>query len=141
MKKTLITKVILFLGVGLWPLLSFSQDNPPAKDKATIVFFREHHMTGGALKPSVYVDGKEVDRLSNGRWFSIEVEPGKHELGSSAKKEAHTLIQAAAGEKTYVQMIITVGTWRGAGRLLQVDPKEAEEKMANLKPLHGKEGE
>jgi len=134
-------RTILFLALGLCPLLSFSQETPPAKDKATIVFFREHHMTGGALKPSVYIDGKEVDRLSNGRWFSIEVEPGKHELGSSAKNEAHTLIQAAAGEKTYVQMIITTGTWRGAGRLLQVDPKEAEEKIAKLKPLHGKDGE
>ena len=38
-------------------------------------------------------------------------------------------------------MIITRGTWRGAGRLLQVDPKEAEERIAKLKPLHGNEGE
>jgi len=49
--------------------------------------------------------------------------------------------QAAAGETTYVQMIITTGTWRGAGRLLQVDPREAEERIAKLKPLHGNEGE
>lgn len=134
-------RTILLLVVGLWPLLSFGQDKPPAKEKATIVFFREHHMTGSGLKPSVYVDGKEVDRLSNGHWFSVEVEPGKHELGSSAKHEAHTLIEAAAGETTYVQMIITTGTWRGAGRLLQVDPQEAAEKIAKLKPLHGKESE
>src|SRR5215469_6210294 len=137
-------RTILLLAVGLWPLLPPGQENAPAKDtkdKAKIVFFREGHFTGSALKPSVYVDGKEVDRLSNGHWFSIEVEPGQHELGSSAKHEAHTLIQAAAGETAYVQMIISTGTWRGGGRLLQVDPKEAEEKVAKLKPLHGKEGE
>jgi len=49
--------------------------------------------------------------------------------------------QAAAGETTYVQMKITRGTWRGVERLLQVDPKEAEERIAKLKPLHGNEGE
>ena len=44
---------------------------------STIVFFREAHFTGAALKPSIYVDGKEADRLVNGRWFSVHAEPGK----------------------------------------------------------------
>ena len=134
-------RAILFLLLGLCPFLSFSQESAPAKERCKVVFYREHHLTGSALKPSIYVDGKEVDRLTNGRWFSVEMEPGKHELGSSAKNEAHTVIQPAAGETIYVQMIITTGTWRGGGRLLQVDAKEAEEKIAKLKPLHGKEGE
>ena len=63
---------------------SAPSDVDKGKD-STIVFFREHHFTGSALKPSIYLDGKEMDRLANGRWFSVHAEPGKHQLQSSAK--------------------------------------------------------
>ncbi|HKD51553.1 MAG TPA: DUF2846 domain-containing protein [Candidatus Acidoferrum sp.] len=109
-------------------------DSDKAKD-ATIVFFREGHFTGSALKPSIYVDGKEADRLANGRWFSVHTEPGKHQLQSSAKNEPATVIETVAGQTTYVQMVILTGTWRGGGRLLQVDPADAQKIIAKLKPL------
>lgn len=103
---------------------------------STIVFFREHHFTGSALKPSIYVDGKEVDRLANGRWFLVHAEPGKHELQSSAKNQPATVIDTKPGETTYVQMVVVTGNWRGAGRLLQVDSSDAQKVIAKLKPLH-----
>ena len=103
---------------------------------STIVFFRESHFTGSALKPSIYLDGKEMDRLTNGHWFSVHAEPGKHQLQSSAKNEPATVIETVAGETTYVQMVILTGNWRGGGRLLQVDPGEAQRIIAKLKPLH-----
>jgi hypothetical protein len=103
---------------------------------STIVFFREHHFTGSALKPSIYLDGKEMDRMANGRWFSVHAEPGKHELQSSAKNEPATVIETVAGQTTYVQMVILTGNWRGGGRLLQVDAAEAQKIIAKLKPLH-----
>lgn len=109
----------------------------PAKSAAdsTIVFFRESHFAGSALKPSVFLDGKELDRLANGRWFSAHVAPGKHELQSSAKNEPATVIETVPGQTTYVQMIVVTGTWRGAGRLLQVSPADAQKVVAKLKPL------
>lgn len=110
----------------------------PSKDAkdSTIVFFREGHFTGSALKPSIYLDGKELDRMANGRWFSVKTAPGKHELQSSAKNEPATIIETVAGQTTYVQMIVVTGTWRGGGRLLQVAPADAEKVVAKLKPLH-----
>jgi len=39
---------------------SAQSDADKGKD-STIVFFREHHFTGSALKPSIYLDGKETD--------------------------------------------------------------------------------
>jgi hypothetical protein len=114
---------------------SAQPDGDKSRD-STIVFFREAHLTGSALKPSIFVDGKETDRLANGRWFSVRAESGKHELQSSAKNEPATAIETKAGETTYVQMVILTGTWRGAGRLLQVDPGEAQKVIAKLKPLH-----
>jgi hypothetical protein len=110
-------------------------DADKGKD-STIVFFREGRFTGSALKPSIYVDGKEVDRLANGKWFSVHAEPGKHQLQSSAKNEPATVIETTAGQTTYVQMVILTGTWRGNGRLLQVDSGEAQKMIAKLKPLH-----
>jgi hypothetical protein len=110
-------------------------DADKGKD-STIVFFREHHYTGSALKPSIYLDGKETDRLTNGHWFSVHAEPGKHQLQSSAKNEPATVIETVAGGTTYVQMVILTGTWRGNGRLLQVDAGEAQKVIAKLKPLH-----
>jgi len=103
---------------------------------STIVFFREAHFTGSALKPSIYVDGKEADRLVNGRWFSVHAEPGKHELQSSAKNQPATVIETKAGETVYVQMVVVTGNWRGGGRLLQVDSTDAQKVIAKLKPLH-----
>jgi hypothetical protein len=114
---------------------SAPSDADKGKD-STIVFFREHHFTGSALKPSIYLDGKEMDRLMNGRWFSVHAEPGKHELQSSAKNEPSTVIETVAGQTTYVQMVILTGNWRGGGRLLQVDAGEAQKVIAKLKPLH-----
>jgi len=110
---------------------SLDQDG---KGKTTqILFFREHHFTGSALKPSIFVDDKEVNRLPNGHWFLLNVEPGKHRLQSSAKNEPATVVEVAQGETLYVQMVILMGNWRGGGRLLAVDSKEAQEKVAKLK--------
>jgi len=50
-----------------------------------------------------------MDRLTNGRWFSVHAEPGKHQLQCSAKNEPATVIETVAGETgetTYVQMVI-----------------------------------
>lgn len=115
--------------------VSFAQSEPPRDAKATLIFFREGHVAGSALKPSVYVDGKETNRLANGRWFSVEVEPGKHNLESSAKHEPATVVDLAPKETAYVEMVITMGTWRGGGRLITVDPGEAEAKVRKLKPM------
>lgn len=112
-------------------------DAPRAESgDSTIIFFREGHFAGSALKPSIYLDGKELDRLANGHWFSVHTPPGKHEIQSSAKNEPATVIETKAGETIYVQMVVVTGTWRGAGRLMQVSSADAQKVIAKLKPLH-----
>jgi hypothetical protein len=126
---------ILLVLCCLFSGVSFAQSEPSRDAKATLIFFREGHFTGSALKPSIYVDGKETMRLANGRWFSVEVEPGKHNLGSSAKNEPETVVNLAPNETAYVEMVITMGTWRGGGRLITVDSGQAEPKVRKLKPM------
>jgi hypothetical protein len=127
----------------LLPLVLFGKQNAPqasldAKDKGIIVFFREEHFTGSALKPSIYVDGNEIVRMANGHWFSVSLEPGKHKLQSSAKNEPASVVDVSAGQTVYVQMVIVTGNWRGGGRLLTVDSTEAQGKVAKLKQMSEK---
>jgi hypothetical protein len=132
----------LMLGLALlFPLGLFGQEKPVAPDQeakananSTIVFFREGHYAGSGLRPSIYVDGRAVARLSNGRWFSCPVEPGKHKLLSSAKNQPATVVNVETGKTVYVQMVIVPGTWRDAGRLLEVDADDAQKVIAKLKP-------
>lgn len=134
MKLTTVVLSALAFSLALFA----QQPAQPVGTNTSIVFFREGHYVGKALKPSVYVDGKEVARLVNGQWFSIPIEPGKHEVSSSAKNEAATVIEVAPGQTDYVQMVITTGTWRGAGRLIEVDPTAAQQQIAKLKQLDPK---
>ena len=134
----LISSVVAFLSLTG---ISFSQEKPASADESrkgspnsTIIFFRESHITGSGLRPSVYVDGRDVGRLSNGSWFSYSVEPGKHKLESSAKHQPATVVKTAPGETIYVQMVTVAGVWRGGGRLLQVDGEDAQKIIAKLKP-------
>jgi hypothetical protein len=85
---------------------------PAAADNghdSTITVFREGDFTGAAHKPSIDVDGKEVDRLSKGSWFSVHTEPGKHQIQSSAKNEPATVIETKARETSYVRWSLSPG--------------------------------
>ena len=115
---------------------------PAASDQqaqASLIVFREAHFNGSGLKPSIYVDGKEVARLKNGTFLTMKIDPGKHDLDSSSKHEAALQVEIKPGETSYVQMIIVNGTWRGAGRLVPVSAEDGKAATAKLKPLDLKE--
>src|SRR5713101_2470717 len=127
------TFVAATLVIGLFAVIPASsqqpQTNPAAQAPTDVAKPSPNSAPSGA-------DSKETDRLTNGHWFSVHAEPGKHELQSSAKNEPATVIETVAGQTTYVQMVILTGNWRGGGRLLQVDAGEAQKVIAKLKPLH-----
>ena len=103
---------------------------------ASLVIFREGHFTGSALKPSIYLDGREVARVKNGTYFTMQLEPGQHTLNSSAKHQPPLAIEVKPGETSYVQMIVVAGTWRGAGRLIPVPPDDGRSAVAKLHILN-----
>ena len=97
------------------------------------------------MKPSVYIDGKQLQRLPSGHWFSVRVEPGKHQVYSTEKFESPIVIDATLGNTTYVKtlgnttyvkMTIDWGIPHGFGILREVDPKKAQSKIAKLERLH-----
>jgi len=106
-------------------------------NQALLVFFRPKRFTGFGLTPSVYVDGQQVARLDNGRFFSLPVKPGPHEVNSSMKHSA-LVVEVKPGETLFLEMVILTGTWRGGGRLITAPDADAQATVKKLKPLDRK---
>jgi hypothetical protein len=107
---------------------------PSGADDCLIVFFRPMRFVGSALKPSVYVDGQQIARLDNGRYFSLRVSSGKHQITSSMKQSLLDL-ELKPDEPVYLEMAILPGTWRGGGRMIPSAESVAIATIAKLKPL------
>ena len=56
--------MLFFLTLLVVPLCS-------AQELPLLVFYRPNRYYGNALAPSVYVDGNQIARLDNGRYFSL----------------------------------------------------------------------
>ena len=132
---------ILLLVTILFPLSvghnAHAQQN--GKEKGTVVFFAPKHVSG-VFKSVIYVDGERTQDLPNDHWFSLNLEPGKHTLSSKNKKELGTVVTVAPGETIYVELTNTVHDARGAVRFIEVDPKEAQDKIAKIQPLNERQG-
>jgi hypothetical protein len=109
----------------------------PAANSGMVVFHRPKRYFGSGLTPSVYVDNREVARLDNGRFFSLTLAPGKHEL-SSSMKHAPLQVEVRPGEVIYLEMVILAGNWRGGGRLITTPQDDALIAIKKLKPLDKK---
>ena len=102
-----------------------------------VVFYRPKRFIGSGLTPSVYVDGQQVARLDNGRYFSLPLSPGKHEITSSMK-HAPLVIDVRNNDTVYLEMIILAGNWRGGGRFIPAPSKDAIAVIKKIKPLDRK---
>jgi|ERR1700733_7260232 len=96
----------------------------------TVVVFRRSAFTGGALKPSIYVDGSQETRLKNGRYISLQLPAGKHNLSSSMEKAVPLQVEVKANETVYVEMIIVI---RQGGQIIPVGVDDAKNAIARLK--------
>src|SRR5205814_9786919 len=75
-------------------------------------------------------------RMDNGRYFTVEVEPGKHTFYSNDKQSGLEL-DVKPGEKYFVRVEIAAGMMKGHGRLILMAPEQGsyELKSKKLKPL------
>lgn len=111
-----------------------SADTPQS---SAIVFYRPKRFVGSGLTPSVYVNGEQVARLDNGRFFVLHLEPGKYKLSSSMKHDPLE-IEIKAGKLEFMEMVILTGNWRGGGRLIPTGESDGREALKKLKPLDKK---
>jgi hypothetical protein len=97
---------------------------------ATVHVYREKHLVGSALSPSIYVDGIELQRLRNGRFFAATVATGKHMI-TVGRSEVGLFVEFAPGKHYYFR--VDHKNWAGtavSGRqplsLSQVPANQAE---------------
>jgi ankyrin repeat protein len=85
-----------------------STEPVPAGAKATVYFFREHGILGFGLKPPIYCDNVELAHLQNGRYFRVQLEPGRHFFRSKPGAPGTTL-DAEAGGVYYIRAVMVQG--------------------------------
>jgi hypothetical protein len=107
-----------------------------ADSKATVYVYRYKQFVGGALAPSVYCDETELARMENGRYFTVKLDPGKHNFRSN-DKQSGTELDMKAGQEYFLRVEIATGFAKGHGRLVLMSPEQGgyELKSSKLKPL------
>ena len=125
-------------------LLAFAQEPStttaasasPNSAKATLYVYRYKQFVGSALEPSVFCDDVQLARMTNGRYFTVKVDAGKHTFHSNDKQSGIEL-DMKAGQEYFIRVEIAPGAMKGHGRLVLMSPEQAtyELKSDKLKPL------
>jgi len=102
--------------------------------KATVYVYRYKQFVGSALEPSVYCDDVQLARMTNGRYFTVKVDVGKHTFHSNDKQSGIEL-DAKAGQEYFIRLEIASGFAKGHGRLILMSPEQASYELNKLKPL------
>jgi hypothetical protein len=118
------------------PTASSQKTGDAKSSKATIYVYRYKQFVGSALEPSVYCDEAQLAKMSNGRYFTVTIDPGKHTFHSNDKQSGIEL-DAKAGQEYFIRLEIATGFMKGHGRLILMSPEQAgyELKSDKLKPL------
>lgn len=140
MRSLKVSSILLMAALAGAALASAQDTVTTAADakasKATIYVYRYKQFVGSALEPSVYCDDVQLARMSNGRYFTVKVDPGRHTFHSNDKQSGIEL-DAKAGQEYFIRLEIATGFMKGHGRLILVAPEQAgyELKSDKLKPL------
>jgi hypothetical protein len=139
------TRVILALGIAGLPITAgamAAQSSPATEAKtgqAHVVVYRvSRYRDPKIIKPSIYCDGKEVALMYSGRFFTVNLSPGKHTITSS---DEHTSVSldAESGATYYVRIAVVKGVWvNNTFSVHQVDRTEASPELARLTPADAK---
>ncbi len=106
-------------------------------DKVTVVVYRVKAFRARALEPSLFCDDIQVARMDNGRYFTLNLDPGKHVIKSN-DEATEVLIDGKAGDTHYVRINLVSGAWKFWGGVTQASPETAQQQLRKLKPLGAK---
>lgn len=103
---------------------------------AHVVVYRDHYHNCPHVKAPVFADGKEAATLENGRYLTLNLPPGKHQIGTS--KAGYYGTQAVnldlAPDKTYYVHFDFPSAWVCTINANQVGAAEAMNIIAKTKP-------
>ena len=76
---------------------------PPPAGAATVVFYRPSKFVGGAVGFIVREGTAELGKLRSGKYFVLQVAPGKHTYEVHSEAADRLTIDADAGETYYIE--------------------------------------
>jgi hypothetical protein len=86
---------------------------PPPAGAATVVFFRPWKFVGGGIGFIVREGTAELGKLRAGKYFVLQVAPGKHTYTVHSEATDNLTIDADAGETYFIEGEIGVGVLVG----------------------------
>jgi hypothetical protein len=141
MRKLRILGVLIFCFTGLaaiaqQPTADSQSASGGKPSKATVYVYRYKQFVGSALAPSVFCDETELARMENGRYFTVKLDPGKHNFRSNDKQSGMEL-ETKAGQEYFLRVEIATGFAKGHGRLVLMAPEQGgyELRSSKLKAL------
>lgn len=119
--------------------------NGSVPSTATVHVYRAPRYTASRDIIPFYVDNTQVASIQNGRYFSIELDPGRHRVRSQFSESAGQVdtgdddpgvdINVESGKVYFIRVHIE-GCWGTCHiRTTQVDLEKAQQEMTRLKPL------
>ncbi|MEZ0486283.1 DUF2846 domain-containing protein [Fibrella aquatica] len=111
----------------------------PTKDMATVVFYRPAQFTRAAVNFTIRANGTELCRLSNKRYFSAQLKPGKVEFTSVAgglnipDKDGLSL-DLEANKVYFIQGDVKVRFMSDKLIFTEVTESTAKKKLPDMKP-------
>jgi hypothetical protein len=98
----------------------------PDAGKAMVIFYRPSRFVGGAVGFIVREGTTELGKLRSGKYFTVQVTPGKHTYVVHSEAKDELTIDADAGETYYVEGEIGVGVLVGHPHIKPSDKSSFE---------------
>ena len=111
----------------------------PVRTGSYIIVYRGGQFASALTNYSIFIDGKRVCKLSNGRFFKYPVSPGKHEIEAKKagvdimKKETFISVVSAPGRNNYISCNIKTSVLRERIEMSEVVESSGRQSVNNLK--------
>jgi len=111
----------------------------PVNTESYIIVFRGEQLAAALNNYNIYIDGRKVCALSNGKYFKYPVTPGKHEIEAKkagvdlSKKETFATIISNPGKNNYIAFNIKKTLLREKFELNEMGTATGSQLVNNLK--------
>lgn len=103
-----------------------------AADKGRVYFYRVDSFVGGAVRPSIKLDGAEVGDSVPGGYFFVDAAAGSHEAATSTEATNKVTFVLDKGEIKYVRTKVQMGLMVGHVIPELVSADEAQKELPSL---------
>lgn len=106
-------------------------ENP---ELARVYVYRYKQFLGSTFEPSVYRDEVRIARMDNGRYFHMDLLPGKYTLRSN-DQQSGLEIHVVPGQEYFVRVDMATGLLKERGRLSIIPREQGVYEISKLKKL------